>query len=118
MKSAAFFLALVLLAAPGLARPQKPANNPRPGRTTGVEGGRQPGAYVFQGTVQSRSVSQLVVKSENGQAKTFTLSDKTGIADTVQAGSRVLVSFQGTLDAGVMEAVNVKELPAKKKKNK
>lgn len=112
MKLLAISVAFVLLAAPSFARPQKPVNNPRPGRSYNDGSGRQPGAYVFQGVVQSRSVSQLVVKSENGKTKTFVISEKTGIADSVQVGSRVVVSFQGTLDADVMEALNVKALPA------
>lgn len=98
----------LLLAIPVWAKPpvQRPVNNPRPGRATTTPVPAR--LLVATGVVSTRSLDRLVLDSSKGGKLTFLLTQKTNISSAIKAGSRVAVSYDGTLEVGVYKALIVK----------
>lgn len=71
--------------------------------------GQEAETYVFPGRVKSRAELSLVVEHQ-GKAATFRL-DELKLDPGIQPGSRVVVYYQETLDADVLQATRVVPWP-------
>ena len=102
-------LAFLLLSLAAWGRPpvQRPVNNPRPGQAT-TTGAPVPKLLLAKGKVSTRLVDRIVVESTNGTKLTFLIDKTTKMPDDVEAGTQVLVNYDGTLESGVYKALLVK----------
>lgn len=100
----------LLFSLPAWAKPpvQRPVNNPRPGKVTTAPLPAR--LLVATGVVSTRTLDRLVLDSSKGGKLTFLVNQKTKITDAVKAGSKVAVSYDGTIEVGVYKALLVKPI--------
>lgn len=95
------------------ARPQRPVNNPRPGRSYETTPARR--IYLFQGKLQSVSNYQCSVAGEkDGKAATlqFRPAEGSKMPEGFKAGDEVVVNYNYTMESGVYELINLRHRPA------
>jgi hypothetical protein len=113
MRALLFAVVLCGLSWADPTRPQRPVNNPRPGRTYETTPARR--IYLFQGTLQSISPYQCSVSgAEDGKSTTLQFRPTEGgkMPEGFKAGDEVLVNYNYTMESGVYELINLRHRPA------